>query len=166
MKHAVIIDHPQNHHNHIAVKLSEEKTVYLAQAEYTPEETDLFNAQKDRWIMIRSGSMYFLADSDSGEDARGSYRGCFDLRPENAVFDEGRFIGIVLCPGNLRYSGLSRSSFDVDQWGYPGDDPFTFISAGNEVHLFLFDEQDTLSWKDWYLTVRDPEKKYNSYIDF
>ena len=48
----------------------------------------------------------------------------------------------------------------------PGDDPFEHISLGNELHLFLFSDKETLRWKDWILLKREAGKEYRSYIDF
>lgn len=141
-------------------------TVFLSEKEYSQQELDLFNSISPSWILKRSGHKYFLADSDSGEDAEGWYCGYFDLEPSNAVFENGEFVGFYLCAGDFRYSGLSRSSFSVEAWGYPGDDPFKFISYGHRTHLFLFSDAETHRWNDWSLLVRDPDRQYNSYIDF
>ena len=47
------------------------------EADYTEEELEQFNAEKDKWIVRCSGSQQFLADSDSGEDAVAYYRNFF-----------------------------------------------------------------------------------------
>lgn len=151
---------------YVEAELAGGQKVLLVESEYTPEELAEFDAEKAKWIIRRAGSRYFLADSDSGEDATGYYCGYFDLRPENAVFDQGKLAGFYLCAGDFQYSGLSRSSFEVDKWGYPGDDPFKFVSYGNETHVFLFSEPETHKWKDWNLLTRDPGKEYRSYLDF
>lgn len=151
---------------YVEAELAGGQKVLLVESEYTPEELEAFDAEKEKWIIRRAGSRYFLADSDSGEDATGYYCGYFDLRPENAVFNQGKLAGFYLCAGDFQYSGLSRSSFEVDQWGYPGDDPFKFVSYGNETHVFLFSDPETHKWKDWHLLTRDPEKEYRSYLDF
>lgn len=166
MKHAAIIAELEKKPNqkYVEAEAADGKKVFLAEQEYTEEELDLFNREKAKWIIRRAGSRYFLADSDSGEDARGYYCGYFDLLPANAVFEEGRMVGYYLCGGSLAYSGRGRSSFDIERWGYPGDDPF--VSCGNTTHVFLFSETATYEWKDWDLLIRDPEKEYRSYLDF
>lgn len=167
MKHANIINvHCVDPGKYVEAELAEGQKLFLTESLYTREELDSFNAEKSKWIVRRAGTRYFLADSDSGEDSEGYYCGYFDLRPENAVFEGGRLVGYYICPGDLRYSGLSRSSFDVDKWGYPGYDPFASASGTKETHVFLFSEPKTCKWKDWYLLARDPEKEYRSYLDF
>ena len=168
MKHAVIsytadsaLDKKQ-----VEFDLTDECKAYLTESEYTREELDIFRAEESKWKFCCSGSRYFLADSDSGEDAEGYYCGYFDPVPEKAVFDNGKLVGFYLCTDGMRYSGRGRSTFDVDEWGYPGDDPFKFVSWGASTHVFLFDEEETLRWKDWSLLVREPGKEYRSYIDF
>ncbi|MBR6957044.1 MAG: hypothetical protein IKH73_01200, partial [Erysipelotrichaceae bacterium] len=71
MKHAMIVKEKENS---VEASLTADKTVYLAEVEYTEEEMEQFNAEKDKWIVRCSGSHQFLADSDSGEDAVGHYR--------------------------------------------------------------------------------------------
>ena len=167
MKHAAITTQGSNSlKKHIEAGLADGQKVYLVESEFTQEELEEFNSEKAKWIIRRAGTLYFLADSDSGEDARGYYCGYFDLEPKNAVFDNGRLVGYYLCAGDFRYSGLSRSSYGVDNWGYPGDDPFKSVSSGIATHVFLFSDPETHEWKDWDLLVRDSEKDYRSYIDF
>ena len=163
MKHAMIVKEKENS---VEASLTADKTVYLAEAEYTEEELEQFNAEKDKWIVRYSGSHQFLADSDSGEDAVGHYRNFFDLVPEKAVFENGRLVGLYLCTDGIDYSGRGRYNYYIDDWGYPGNDPFRFIPRGAFVHVFLFEDADSRNWKDWGLLVRDPEKKYTSYLDF
>ena len=168
MKHALLIAAPGNSpaQKFIEAEAADGKKVYLIQQEYTEAEMDAFNAEKEKWIIRRAGSRYFLADSDSGEDAMGYYCGYFDLIPENAIFENGRPVGFYLCAGDFRYSGRGRSSFDVERWGYPGDDPFVSVSSGSITHVFLFSDPATHEWKDWDILIRDPQKEYSSYIDF
>ena len=163
MKHAMIVKEKENS---VEASLTADKTVYLAEAEYTEKELEQFNAEKDKWIVRCSGSHQFLADSDSGEDAVGHYRNFFDLVPEKAVFENGRLVGLYLCTDGIDYSGRGRYNYYIDDWGYPGNDPFRFIPRGAFVHVFLFEDADSRNWKDWGLLVRDPEKKYTSYLDF
>lgn len=163
MKHAMIVKEKENS---VEASLTADKTVYLAEAEYTEEELEQFNAEKDKWIVRCSGSHQFLADSDSGEDAVGHYRNFFDLVPEKAVFENGKLVGLYLCTDGIDYSGRGRYNYYIDDWGYPGNDPFRFIPRGAFVHVFLFEDADSRNWKDWGLLVRDPEKKYTSYLDF
>ncbi len=163
MKHAKIINDKENS---VEASLTADKTVYLAEAEYTEEELEQFNAEKDKWIVRCMGSHQFLADSDSGEDAVGHYRNFFDLVPEKAVFENGKLVGLYLCTDGIDYSGRGRYNYYIDDWGYPGSDPFRFIPRGAYVHVFLFENAESGRWKDWSLLVRDPEKEYTSYLDF
>ena len=168
VKHAVIAASPgeESLEKHVEADVADGQKVYLVEREYTQEELDAFNAEKPNWILRRAGTRFFMADSDSGEDATGHYCGYFDLRPENAVFDGGKLVGYYLCAGDFRYSGRGRASFDVESWGYPGDNPFVFVSWGHRTHVFLFSEAPTHEWEDWDLLARDPDKQYASYIDF
>ena len=75
-------------------------------------------------------------------------------------------VGLYLCTDGIDYSGRGRYNYYIDDWGYPGSDPFRFIPRGAFVHVFLFEDADSRNWKDWGLLVRDPEKKYTSYLDF
>ena len=167
MKHAVILSSQNGISARTAeAELSEGRTVTLAEAEYTTAELEVFEKHRSEWIFRRSGEHMFLADSDSGEDARGYYCGYFDPIPERAVFDNGVLVGFYLCARSISYSGISRSSYSMDSWGYPGDDPFRFISWGNKTHLFLFADSESITDRDWTLLRRDPQKEYRSYIDF
>ena len=163
MKHAMIVNDKENS---VEASLTGDRSVYLAEAEYTEEELEQFNAEKDKWIVRCSGSHQFLADSDSGEDAVGHYRNFFDLVPEKAVFENGKLVGLYLCTDGIDYSGRGRYNYYIDDWGYPGNNPFRFIPRGAFVHVFLFEDADSRNWKDWGLLVMDPEKKYTSYLDF
>ena len=168
MKHAAIITEIENNliEKHIEVEGADGKKIFLVEQEYTAAEMDLFNIEKGKWIIRCAGSMSFLADSDSGEDAEGHYCGYFDLVPSNAVFEKGRLVGYYFCAGSLDYSGNGRSSFRIEDWGYPGDNPFVSVSRGKKPHLFLFSETATHEWKDWNLLFRDLEKEYKSYLEF
>ena len=167
MKHAVIALTDENSRERtITADTGKGRTISLQQEEYTEEQLEQFNNEKDKWIIRRADSIYFLADSDSGEDARGYYCGYFDLIPENAVFENGQLVGYYLCAGDFRYSGRGRDSFDAEQWGYPGYDPFRETILVRETHLFLFADSSTHEWKDWDLLVRKADKVYSSYIDF
>ena len=163
MKHAIIVNEKENS---IEASLTEYRRVYLAEAEYTEEELEQFNEEKDKWIVRCSGSRQFLADSDSGEDAVAHYRNFFDLVPEKAVFENGKLVGLYLCTDGIDYSGRGRYNYYIDDWGYPGSDPFRHIPLGASVHVFLFEDAESGRWKDWSLLVRDPEKEYTSYLDF
>lgn len=151
---------------YIGIKTSDGQTLYLYESEYSKEELDEFEAAKSVWIIRREGETYFYADSDSGEDARGSYCGYFDLLPENAVFDNGKLAGYYFCPGDLLYSGRGRASFWIDEWGYPGYDPFSAGFSGRAVHLFFFSKPDTHTLNEWSLIKRDPETEYKTRLSF
>lgn len=168
MKHAVIITESEINQGeqYVEAGTADGKNVFLIEREYTDAEMDLFNTENEKWIIRRSGTQYFLADSDSGEDAEGHYCGYFDPIPTNAVFDKGRLVGCYLCPGSIGYSGRGRASFDMERWGYPGHNPFVSDSQGDKTHLFLFSDSATYEYKDWDLLTRVPGKEYNSYIDF
>ncbi|MBE6990341.1 MAG: hypothetical protein E7426_06320 [Ruminococcaceae bacterium] len=168
MKHAAITAAPGSDpfKKCVEAETADGQKVYLVEQEYSQAELDVFHAEKSKWIIRRAGTQYFLADSDSGEDARGHYCGYFDPEPANAVFDKGRLVGYYLCPGDFRYSGKGRASFSTEEWGYPGEDPFTSAPRENQTHVFLFSEAATHEWKDWDLLVRDPERTYQSYLDF
>lgn len=140
--------------------------LYLTAQEYTPQELERFQAESPAWILRRRGSQQFTADSDSGEDAVGYYCSYFDLVPENAVFEEGRFVGFCFRPDWLRYDGRGRSSFDLIDWGYPGDPVFTNNPWPEKLCLFLFDVPETLKWRDWTLMKREPGAEYRSYLEF
>jgi len=165
-KHAVIVTEKDAAGNTAAATLTPDRTVLLAEREYSPEERETFRAEAPGWILECSGRRFFLADSDSGEDAKGSYRGYFGLIPEKAIFQDGRFAGVYLCSGGLRYSGRSRSDFLITDWGFPGNDPFVFVPWGGETHVFLFADEQTHVWKDWRLLKREPGKEYISFLEF
>ena len=168
MKHVVIVSRPdaEGFGKIIEAELSEGRKAYLAEAEYTQEELAQFDAEKMKWILQCRGSHCFLAESDSGEDADGWYCEYFDLIPEKAVFMDGELAGLFICNDGIRYSGRGRYNFEIDDWGYPGQDPFGFTRAGSGTHVFLFDDEQTWSWKDWSLLVRDPDAEYEGYLDF
>ncbi|MBQ4240881.1 MAG: hypothetical protein II672_07205 [Oscillospiraceae bacterium] len=168
MKHAVIVSAEDIGFagKHIEAESEDGKRIRLAEKEYSAEEMEEYCSQESEWKFCRRGEHMFLADSDSGEDARGTYCGYFDPVPQRAVFADGKLAGFYICSGRIRYSGLSRSSYSMDDWGYPGDDPFEHVSLGNELHLFLFSDKETLRWKDWILLKREAGKEYRSYIDF
>ena len=168
MKHAVIV---KTAGGNAAEKFFEtgsegKRGPCLTEEEYTREELDAFEAEKPKWIVECRGTHCFLADSDSGEDADGHYCGYFDLVPERAVFDNGKLVGFYLYTDGFRYSGRGRASFSIDDWGYPGYGLFGTAAWGSDAHLFLFSEPDTHVWGDWSLLVREPGKKYESYLDF
>ncbi len=73
MNHANIITTPEKNslEKYVEAELAEGQKVLLVESEYTPEELAEFDAEKAKWIIRRAGSRYFLADSDSGEDATG-----------------------------------------------------------------------------------------------
>lgn len=168
MKHANIITVSDKNRSekYIEVKLTGKRKAYLIESVYSQKELDEFHSEEPKWIVQCKGSHCFLADSDGGEDADGHYCGYFDLEPEKAVFENGKLVGFYLCTDGITYSGRGRYNFTIDNWGYPGDDIFRFISWGNEPHVFLFSEPESHKWKDWSLLVREPGKEYKSYLDF
>ena len=168
MKHAEIYTVTDSNYpeKYIEIEMSEDRKICLVEKKYTREELDQFKAEAPKWIVRRMGSHCFLADSDSGEDADGYYCGYFDPEPEKAVFENGKFVGLYICPDSFNYSGNGRYNFSVDRWGYPGRNPFEYTRWGEDTHVFLFAEPKTCDWKDWDLLVRDPEKEYKSYLDF
>ena len=168
MKHATIINECEisQREKYVEAEGADGKKIFLIEQEYTDTESELFNTEVDKWIIRRSGTQYFLADSDSGEDAKGWYCGYFDLIPTNAVFEQGRFVGYYLCAGSIEYSGRGRSSFDMERWGYPGYNPFDSALQGNKTHIFIFSDPATYEYEDWDMLPRVPEKEYKSYIDF
>lgn len=165
MKHAVMTERAGSA-KCAEADLTKEKTVFLEESEYTQEELESFQAQEHRWILRCRGTKYFLADSDSGEDAEGHYCGYFDLITQKAVFDQGRLVGVYLCNDGIRYSGRGRYNFTLEDMGFPGSDPFDFIPIGAKTHVFLFDDPATHRWKNWTLLERDPAAEYRSYLDF
>lgn len=168
MKHAEILTAPKKAgaDKRIEAGLADGRKVYLAEREYTPEELSTFEAGKAKWILKRSGTRQFTADSDSGEDATGYYCKYFELLPANAVFDGGRFVGFGIRPGYMEYSGNDRASFEIEDWGYPGYDLFTSSSWATAACVFLFDDAGTYQYKEWTLQEREPDKKYESCLEF
>ena len=168
MKHAVIISRPEEARGKKTVEFEQPngEALILAEAEYSPGELARFEAEKRKWILRCSGSQTFLAEHDSGEDARGYYCGYFDPEPSRAVFDGDRLVGLYICTDGFRYSGNGRSSFSIDRWRYPGDDPFSFVSRGSKRHVFLFADEAAHKWGEWTLLEREPGKEYRSFIDF
>ena len=167
VKHAVLADPDGGNGSgkHVEAELGGGRKVCLAEQNYTQQELDAFNAEKDNWIIQRAGTRQFLAEHDSGEDAVGYYCGYFDLEPQNAIFDQEKLVGYYLCPGDLHYYGNDRASFDIYRWGYPGSDPFASRSSG-AVIAFLFGDPETHCGEEFSLLKRDPEKEYQSYISF
>ena len=166
MKHAVVTNPDNKEVKTVEAKLTKDRSIYLAEAEYTDEELEQFENEKDKWIVRCAGSQCFLADSDSGEDATGYYRNYFDLVPQNAVFDNGKLVGFYLLSEGFTYSGRGRYNFSIDSWDYPGGDPFKDNRWSRETHVFLFDDKETHEWGDWDLLVRDPQKEYKEYLNF
>lgn len=151
----------------VEAELTGERKIWLAKQEYTKEELELFRAEQANWLLQRAGSQQFTADSESGEDAWGYYCGYFDWKPENAVFEDGRLVGFWLCENWLRYSGNDRASFSIDDWGFPGEDPFTDRPLyGRHVYAFLFGEAGSQKHRDWKLLRREPGAEYKSCLEF
>ena len=169
MKHAVIIaESEKGKFEQVKdVEMPDGSTVCLAEQEYTRKELAAFNAEAGKWIVRRRGGCTFYASSDSGEDAYGSYCAYLDLVPERAVFKDGRFAGLYLYESWVRESGNSRNSFDVVDWGYPGHSIFAFFYGSYDLHLFLFEDAESLGpWREFTLMERDPDAEYESYLDF
>lgn len=168
MKHAVIIaESDKGRFEQVKdVKMPDGSTLCLAEQVYTPEELEAFNAEAGKWIVRRRGSCHFYADSDSGEDAWGSYCNHFDLVPEHAIFDGDRFVGLYLPETWIRESGNGRYDFTIDDWGYPGYSLFYSLGGSYAFHAFLFAEDATRSWHEFTLMERDPEAVYESYLEF
>ena len=166
MKHAVIINETEKTEKCVRAEKCPDNTVWLAEAEYSPEELEQFNCERTKWILKCKGSQQFTADSDSGEDAYGYYCRYFDLIPEKAVFENGKLVGVYLCNYSISYSGNGRYDFSIDDWGFPGSDPFRFIPWGEKTHVFLFADAKTHKWKDWTLLEKDHEARYESYLKF
>lgn len=169
MTHAEMVPaRPEDAHGKVVeAELTEERRICLVKREYTPEELELFRAEQANWLLQRAGSQQFTADSDSGEDAWGYYCGYFDWTPEHAIFDEGRLVGFVLRENWLRSSGNGRASFSIDDWGYPGQDPFADLPLyGRHVYAFLFAEADSHKHRDWKLLRRKPGAVYESSLEF
>ncbi len=146
MKHAVLAPEGGSLPGRFAEAELAGRAIGLFEEKYTPEELELFRAEAAKWKVCRRGSRYFLADSDSGEDADGYYCGYFELAPEKAVFENGRHVGFYLCTDGMHYSGNDRASFYITDWGFPGSDIFGFIPWGAETHLFLFDDRASHEW--------------------
>lgn len=169
MKHAVVVQTAPKAAGRkvVEAELTGERRIFLEQREYAPEELERFRAGQAGWLLRRAGSRQFTADSDSGEDAWGHYCKYFDWKPENAVFEDGRLVGFWLCGDWLRYSGNGRDSFSIDDWGYPGVDPFTRGSLyGRHVYAFLFEEAESHAHQDWKLLKREPGAEYKSRLEF
>ena len=169
MTHAVIVQTPPKDAGErvVEAELAGERRVWLAKREYTEEELALFRAEQANWLLQRAESQQFTADSDSGEDAWGYYCGYFDWVPENALFENGRLVGFWLCENWLRYSGNGRSSFSIDDWGYPGTDPFTWgCLYGRHVYAFLFGEAESHEHREWKLLRREPDTEYKNCLEF
>ena len=167
MKHAIIVsDTDSSSKKLVEASLTDERKVCLAEIEYSQEELDAFNNEKSKWKLRCKGSRQFLADSDSGEDAVGYYCGYCDPVPERAVFENGNLVGIYFCFDGFNYSGRGRYNFSIDDWGFPGSDPFVFVPLGAKTHVFLFSDPETHRWGDWSLLARDPDAEYKSYLDF
>ena len=169
MTHAVIVPaRPEKAHGKLVkAELTGERKICLEKREYTPEELALFRAESANWLLQRAGSQQFTADSESGEDAWGYYCGYFDWTPEHAIFDEGRLVGFVLRENWLCSSGNGRASFSIDDWGYPGQDPFTDLSLyGRLVYAFLFAEAESHKHRDWKLLRREPGVEYGFCLEF
>jgi len=167
MRHAVIVSDTENFSGKLAeASLTDKRTISLAETEYSSEELETFDSERFKWILRCKGSRQFLADSDSGEDAVGYYCGYCDPVPERAVFEDGKLVGIYFCSDGFSYSGRGRYNFSIDDWGFPGSDPFDFVPLGAKTHVFLFSDPETHRWGDWSLLERDPDAEYKSYLDF
>ncbi len=170
MKHGVFLNAPDEscRQIHIEIELPSGETKYLAEKEYTQQELDKFNQQSSEWVLRIYGEQDFLADSDSGEDARGTYCGYFNMKEQNAIFENEEFIGFYLLPGDLHYSGNGRSSFKINAWGYPGYTPFDsyWLNYMGKPHIFLFSDEQTHNWKNWSLLRREPDTDYKSWLIF
>lgn len=169
MTHAVIVPARPEKANGKLVKaeLTGERKICLEKREYTLEELALFRAESANWLLQRAGSHQFTADSESGEDAWGYYCGYFDWNPENAIFENGRLVGFVLRENWMHYSGSDRASYNIDDWGYPGEDPFTSVPLyGKHIYAFLFAEAESHKHRDWKLLKREPGAEYGFCLEF
>ena len=170
MEHGAFFNAPDEscQQMHIEIELPSGETKYLAEKEYTQQELDKFNQQSSEWVLRIYGERNFLADSDSGEDACGTYCGYFNLKEQNAIFENGEFIGFYLFPDDLRYSGNGRSSFEIDAWGYPGYNPFEYswLYRKDNLNIFLFSDEQTHRWKNWPLLRREADADYESWLTF
>ena len=169
MTHAEIVPaRPKDVNRRFAeAELTGEQKICLEQREYTPEELELFRAGQANWLLQREGVDQFTADSESGEDAQGYYCGYFDWRPENAVFENGQLVGFVLFVDWMSYSGRSRASYTIHDWGYPGKDPFSDVPLyGRHIYAFLFALAESHTHEDWKLLKREPGAEYKSCLKF
>ncbi len=168
MKHAVILSRtrPDDSAGYIEAVLSDGRTLYLAEKEYDADEFRAFEKAKEEWLISCSGSQTFLADSDSGEDAKGYYGNYFELLPEKAVFQNGKMTGIYLCSDGINYSGRGRYNYDIDAWGIPGYDPFSFIPTGRKTIVLLFDDDRNCRSGQFMVLRRIPGKEYKEYLEF
>ena len=165
MKHAEIISRKSPKSR--LLEWTDDQQVIVSERNYSRKEQEAFRREKDKWILQIRGTRFFLADSDSGEDATGEYCGYLELTERNAVFEKGNLVGFYLFPGSLIYEGISRNSFDITSYGYPGYDVFKRESASSrEAHLFLFAQPGSHHWKDWTLLRKEPGKQYRDYLDF
>ena len=166
MKHTVILDKPDDRYKTcLEVKLTPDRSIYLAEIEYTQEELDEFHAEAKNWILRCAGSRCFYADYESGEDATGDYCEYFDLTEEMAIFENGKFVGIYTCFDGFSYSGNGRASFGIDSWNFCN--PFLCTFRAHKTHVCLFSQEETHRWNDeWTLLKREPDAKYASYLSF
>lgn len=140
------------------------KSMILFEQEYSPVELETFNEEAKKWIIRCSGSQNFLSDTDGGEDAYGDYTNYFDLEPENAIFMDGKLIGLYLAPDDLSYSGTRRGNYSINSWGYPGETIKYF--RWNKIHLFIFDDIKTHCFNDWTLLLRKEGQQYEESLSF
>ena len=168
MKHAVIVSAEDIGFagKHIEVESEDGKRIRLAEKEYSAEEMEEYYSQESEWIFCRRGEHMFLADSDSGEDAKGYYGNYFELLPEKAVFQNGKMTGIYLCSDGINYSGRGRYNYDIDAWGIPGYDPFSFIPTGRKTIVLLFDDDRNCRSGQFMVLRRIPGKEYKEYLEF
>ena len=169
MNHAIIYERNsecESTNSFIECNIDENNTVFLCESEYTIDEMKLFDNEKDKWILKHCGSQNFIADSDSGEDAYGSYEGYFDLKPEYAVFSDEKCIGFYFSPGDFSYSGTCRGNYRIDDWGYPGYAIDGYKPPRAKFHLFLFDDVSTHYFAGWTLLQRENGKVYINDLSF
>ncbi len=148
-----------------AEALLDGRSVYLCECEASEEELEAFRTSASDWIFRRQGRQNFLSRTDSGEDAEGWYCGYFEPLMERAIFDQGKLMGFCLSRGYIRYDGNSRSSFDIEDWGYPGC-ALSDCLRPEDIHIFLLADENTHQWKDWTLLKREGGKEYLSSLDF
>ena len=166
MKHAVIVKGVRDDEVFEEYELNEKDRIILIEKEYDQSELEEFEKEAFKWIVECKGSRYFMAGSDSGEDATGCYCKYFDLTKERAVFKNGKLAGFYLFGGGFRYSGNDRSSFDIDEWDYPGSDLFKGKHLAKEKHVFLFEKEETHVWNSWKLLRREENKEYKDSLEF